>query len=138
MGGESGDATKPGVTAFPVTGGLRAVTGFAFITVLPRAQLLAEAAGTASGWQGGCKWGESGDATGPIFIPHRRGAARHRERRHAGLPTASPTSGTASRIQNSDYRPTNQHPIIHLDRPALTPPVIRPVARRALASQSKA
>ena len=41
---------------------------------------------------------ESSDSIGPIFIPHRWGAARRRPRRRAGLPTASPTRGTASWI----------------------------------------
>ena len=56
-----------------------------------------------------CKGGESSDSTGPIFIPRRRGvgAARRRSRRRADLPTTSPTRGTASWIQISDYRPTS-------------------------------
>ena len=61
-----------------------------------------------------CKGGESSDSTGPIFIPRRRGAARCRSRRRAGLPTTSPTRGTASWIQISDYRPTS-------DEDGLTP-----------------
>ena len=38
---------------------------------------------------------ESSDSTGPIFIPRRRGAARRRSRRRAGLPidVAHPWNG---------------------------------------------
>jgi len=58
---------------------------------------------------------ESSDSTGPIFISRRRGAARRRFRRHAGLPTTSSTRGTASWIQILDYRPTSDEdgPVSH-------------------------
>jgi len=71
---------------------------------------------------------ESSDSTGPIFIPRCRGAARRRSRRRAGLPTTSPTRGTASWIQISDYRPTSDEDGLTSHNacgPAPTPPLIR-------------
>ena len=40
---------------------------------------------------------------GPNFHPCRRGATRRRSRRRVGLPTALPTRGMASWIQNLDF-----------------------------------
>jgi len=75
---------------------------------LPRLKIILELAICAD-WNGQTvvRWEESSDSTGPIFIPRRRGAARRRSRRRAGVPTTSSTRGTASWIQISDYRPTS-------------------------------
>jgi len=80
-----------------------------------------------------CKGGESGDSTGPIFIPVAGGqhavvldgalASRRRrqlvERRH----------GFKIRTLDERATRTDGRPIIHLCGPAPTPPLIRPVER---------